>query len=131
MRCHSLIWCFYLLVSLGGHGQVEPVENIVDLLALHLGLDASRQEPVAGLENAAQLVATCRKQTSFCSSTTACRRLTSFLTCMTPSSVSVLVSMTRIPSAERSAKIFWQLEVKESQDRMNTLTLIVKKAQNF
>lgn len=99
---------------------MEPVENIVDLLALHLGLDASRQEPVAGLENAAQLGATCRKQTSFFSSATACRRLTSFLTCMTPSSVSVLVSMTRIPSDERSAKIFWQLETKESQDRMNT-----------
>lgn len=41
----------YLLISLGGHGQVEPVENVVDLLALHLGLDAIGEEPVAGLTN--------------------------------------------------------------------------------
>lgn len=34
--------------------------------------------------------------------------LTSFLTCMTPSSVRVLVSITEIASAERSAKIFWR-----------------------
>lgn len=33
--------------------------------------------------------------------------LTSVLTCMTPSSVSVLVSITGIPSAVKSAKIFW------------------------
>lgn len=43
--------CDYLLISLGGHGQVEPVENIVDLLALHLGLDPVGEEPIAGLKN--------------------------------------------------------------------------------
>lgn len=32
----------YLLVPLGGHGQVEPVQNVVHLLALHLGLDTGR-----------------------------------------------------------------------------------------
>lgn len=34
--------------------------------------------------------------------------LTSVLTCMTPSSVRVLVSITGTPSAVRSAKIFWK-----------------------
>lgn len=41
----------YLLVSLGGHGQVQPVENIVDLLALHLGVNTVGEEPVAGLRD--------------------------------------------------------------------------------
>lgn len=36
--------------------------------------------------------------------------LTSVLTCMTPSSVRVLVSMTGTPSVIRSAKIFWKQE---------------------
>lgn len=40
----------HLLISLGRHGQVEPVENIMDLLALHLGLDAVGEETVAGLQ---------------------------------------------------------------------------------
>lgn len=43
----------YPLVPLGRHGQVEPVQDVVHLLALHLGLDTSGQEPVAGLERAA------------------------------------------------------------------------------
>lgn len=43
----------YLLVPLGWHGQVEPVQDIMHLLALHFGLDASGQEAVAGLEEAA------------------------------------------------------------------------------
>lgn len=43
--------CIYLFISLGGHGQMEPVENIMDFLALHLGLDAIGKEPVTGLTN--------------------------------------------------------------------------------
>lgn len=49
--CSAMIISNHLLVSLGGHGQVEPVENIVDLLALHLGVDTMGQEPVTGLRN--------------------------------------------------------------------------------
>lgn len=41
----------YLLVPFGGHGQVESVENIVHLLALHLGLDTGGEEAIAGLRN--------------------------------------------------------------------------------
>lgn len=43
--------CDYLLISLGGHGQVEPVENIVNLLALHLGLNTCGEEPIARLKS--------------------------------------------------------------------------------
>lgn len=43
-------WLTDLLIPLGGHGQVQPVENIVDLLALHLGVDAMSEELVARLK---------------------------------------------------------------------------------
>ena len=53
-RCRAPSWWpegIYLLVSLGGHGQVEPVENVMDLLALHLWVDTVGEEPVAGLRH--------------------------------------------------------------------------------
>lgn len=125
----------YLLISLGGHGQVEPVENIVDLLALHLGLDTTGEEPVAGLTNTGPWATTSNILYSVSQHLQGSERvwrlrhLTSFLTCMTPSSVRVLVSITEIPSAERSAKIFWQQTKMWAwrQDNPVTLVLIVRK----
>lgn len=111
----------YLLVPLGGHGQVEPVQDVVHLLALHFGLDASRQEAVAGLERAVPSISKLgRNELTERASNRAtaalrasARRLTSFFTCMTPSSVSVLVSITLIPSADSCAKTFCGSEATE------------------
>lgn len=119
----AAIFSIYLLVSLGGHGQVEPVENVVDLLALHLGLDTVGEEVVAGLANTASWATTCnspppKKKTNTLLLNTS-RTLTSVLTCMTPSSVSVLVSITRMPSAESSAKIFWRQKQSKTWVWMN------------
>lgn len=44
-----------LLVPFRGHGEVEAVEDVVDLLALHLRLHAGGEEAVAGLRKAAWL----------------------------------------------------------------------------
>lgn len=46
------------------------------------------------------------------------RRLTSFFTCVTPSSVSVLVSITLIPSADSCAKTFCGSEATEHRVRV-------------
>lgn len=43
----------YLLVPFCGHGQVQSVENIMDLLTLHLCLDAAGEEAITGLPNTA------------------------------------------------------------------------------
>lgn len=96
----------YLLIPFGGHGQVESVENVVDLLAFHLCLNASGEEAVTGLTNTVRWAhKPQRHHTKGRSAGLLC--LTSVLTCMTPSSVRVLVSITGIPSAVKSAKIFW------------------------
>lgn len=44
----------YLLVPLCGHGQVQPVEDIMDLLALHLGVDTVSEELVTSLRGMAE-----------------------------------------------------------------------------
>lgn len=44
----------YFLVPFRGHGQVEAVQNVMDLLALHLCLDASGKEAITGLAKAAR-----------------------------------------------------------------------------
>lgn len=110
----------YLLVPLGGHGQVKPVQDVVHLLALHLGLDASRQEAVAGLERAAPSTSGLgrEKLTERPSDRVSAQHLTSFFTCMTPSSVNVLVSITLIPSADSCAKTFCASEATEHRVRV-------------
>lgn len=91
---------------------MEPVEDIVDLLALHLGIDPVGEESVAGLENEHKVTHEThagppRDNPTLYSPVAGLKlHLTSVLTCMTPSSVRVLVSITEIPSAVRSAKIF-------------------------
>lgn len=85
---------------------MQPVENIVDLLALHLGVDAMSEELVARLKERWQPGEIKYLTRSGTRASPSRLFLTSVLTCMTPSSVRVLVSMTGIPSADRSAKIF-------------------------
>lgn len=82
---------------------MQPVQNIVDLLAFDLGVDPMSQELVAGLRYTTGFK---KNDTTPPSMTPNASDLTSVLTCMTPSSVRVLVSITETPSAERSAKIF-------------------------
>lgn len=82
---------------------MQPVEDIVDLLAFYLGVDAMSEKLIAGLKNTGASEPTRRGKSKKALTSP---ELTSVLTCMTPSSVRVLVSITVTASAERSAKIF-------------------------